>query len=96
MPTLPPVNRAEYVELLKVWVPVQVGATETSRAGAASDLMAVVAEPFFTVKPTVTEGLAKPEKEPGKSPAAIVFQAGEPDETWVKNLLVTVELTAKA
>jgi hypothetical protein len=58
--------------------------------------MAVVAEPFTAESPTLAVGLAKPENDPGKSDAAIVFQAIVPELTCVKNLLVAVLFTARA
>ena len=79
MPTLPPVNNAEYVPLLNVCVPVHVGAIDCESAGVASDRMAVVAEPLTAVRPIDPVGFANPPNEPGRSEAEIVPQAGDPE-----------------
>lgn len=48
---------------------VQVGEMPTSKAGAASLRMAVEADPLIADNPMEADGLAKPEKDPGRSPA---------------------------
>ncbi len=55
------------------WVcaPVHVGVIVWSMAGAASERIAVLAEPFTVESPTLVLGLANPLKDPGKSPAWI-------------------------
>ena len=71
IPTLPAENTVFPEEGLNVWFPVQVGDIVTDSAGAASDLIAVVADPLTAVSPTLAVGLLKPLKEPGKSEACI-------------------------
>src|SRR5258708_7054924 len=58
MPTMPPVNCAARVALLKMWVLVHVGVMAWERGGAASERIAVPAAPLITDRPITAEGLA--------------------------------------
>src|SRR2546421_710315 len=58
IPTLPPVNKAEFVAFEKVWMPVHVGAMDCDKAGAPSERIAVLAEPLTADNPIVPVGLA--------------------------------------